>query len=592
MKNFSSSQVYTNSLFQKITYIYTIVLLVMGFLACYLAYDRERNTMMNQLDQVMVDLNHEYESVTEDFWRLYMPIWTYRESVYEIVKKYFAKGSDGTLSPMERKNLVEALQIIMSSDGRMKWIGVYLGKDKSNYLLFDGEMALVDMDNDFAFIESMENKQPGMEIYGSKIVEHDGKKIRCFALCGGTALEMGAGKLIVGYETANITSDYMKTTGVKDADFYILNELGVIYDSTGMYEYAPDVPVSTGIVRNKSGEVVYIRELSKSGGSHKVVCVVPWMDMFVSCHLFTPFIVVLLAVFWAFSKVLYRGVGNIIMKKIDAIQFGLSKIGANELEYRIPVSDKPADEFEHISQSINEVTVRLQENINKAYLSKLRQKEAELNELQAKFDPHFLYNTLEVIRGKVYENGDDETADIIVKLAQIFRSFIGSERFISIQEELEFCNLYLSLLKYRYDNEVMICYDVDSEILSFGIIRNLLQPILENYFVHGFHSQKQDNRLTIRGKMKDEDHICFLVKDNGLGITKERLEMLKNNLDAVAPRAKSSYGLKNVNKRIRLFYGSECGLEIDSNEDGGATIEVRIRKLTCKEHEAKMYMDE
>ena len=594
MKKLRGSQVYTNSLFRKITYIYATVLLLMGILACRLAYDKTRNAMFNQLDQVMMDLNHEYERITEDFWRRYMPIWTYKESVYEIVNKYFAKNSDGSLSPMDRKELGDALQIVVSSDGRMKWIGVYLGRDKCNYLLFDGETVLVDMSDDFPFVESMENKMPGMEIYGSKIVEHGDKKIRCFALCGRTALNMGDGKIIMGYETANISSDDMRVDEVRDADFYIVNEFGVIYDSTGGYEqeYTLGDPIFSGIGRNKAGEWVYIRELSQSGGTHKVFCVVPWMNMFVNCHSFTPFIVMIVLFFGAFAKVLYHGADNIIMKKIDAIQFGLYKIGANELTYRIPVSDKPADEFEHISQSINEVTELLQENINKAYLSKLRQKEAELSELQAKFDPHFLYNTLEVIRGKVYENGDDETSDIIVKLASIFRSFIGSERFITIQEEMEFCNLYLSLLKYRYDNEVTIIYDVDSEILDYGIIRNLLQPILENYFVHGFCSQKQDNRLTIRGKRKDEDHICFVIKDNGLGITEERLAVLKKKMDTVATEANSSYGLKNVNRRIMLFYGPECGLEIDRNEEGGATIELLIRKLTCKEHEAKMYMEE
>lgn len=592
MKKKSNTQVYTNSLFRKITYIYATVLLIMGILASYLSYSKAQNTMVNQLDQVMVELNHEYESVTEDFWRLYMPIWTYKDSVYTIVRKYFSNEEELDLSPIDRKNLADALQIIMAGDGRMKWIGVYLGKDKPNYLLFESEMVLLEMPEDFPFIECMENKQPGMEVYSTRLVEHNGKAKRYFALCGGTALDMGNGKIIMGYETDDIDSDYLKATGMKNVDFFIINDLGLVYDSTQEYGYTPVEPLALGKIRNKDGELIYVRELKKDSGTHTVFCMMPWMDMFINNHSFTPFIAVVVVVFWIFSKILYRGAGNIIMRKIDAIQYGLGKIGANELEYRIPVSDKPADEFEHISQSINVVIELLQENIHKAYLSKLRQKEAELSELQAKFDPHFLYNTLEVIRGKVYENGDDETADIIVKLAQIFRSFIGSDRFVTIQEELDFSNLYLSLLKYRYDNEVTIIYDVDSEILSFGIIRNLLQPILENYFIHGFHSQKQDNRLCIRGKMRDENHICFLIKDNGLGITEERLATLKNNLDIVETGAKSSYGLKNVSRRIKLFYGQECGLEIDSNEEGGATIEVKIRKLTCKEHEARMYMEE
>lgn len=594
MKRTDRSKVYTNSLFRKITYIYAAILLVMAFFVCYMAYSKERNTVVNQLDRNLTDLNHEYESVTEEFWRLYMPFWSNKDRVYSAVEKYFRNENGGTLSPIERKNMVDALQIIMSGDDRMKWIGVYLGKDKTNYLLLQNGASLIEMTDDFPFIEHLENKKPGMEIYESKRVTLNGKEMRCFALCGGTALSMGDGKIIMGYESEALLSDYNRVTNTVEADYYIVNDFGIIYDSTGAYvlDWLTEAPSAEGVIQNADGKRLYVRELSKDSGSYKVFCVMPWWDMLVRSNMFTPYIILMVMVFFVFSVLLYRATGSVILKKIDAVQFGLGKIAANELEYRIPVSDKPADEFEIISQSVNDVAGRLQENINKAYLSKLRQKEAELSELQAKFDPHFLYNTLEVIRGKVNENGDDETADIIVKLAAIFRSFIGSENFISIQEEMEFCNLYLSLLKYRYDNEVKIVYDIDSDILGYGIIRNLLQPLLENYFVHGFSKRKQDNRLSIRGKLWDGDYICFIIKDNGLGISDERLDMLKNNLDAVETGTKHGYGLKSVNRRAKLFYGQECGLKIDRNENGGVTIQVLIRKLTCEEHKEKLSMEE
>lgn len=593
MRESNKHQVYTNALFRRITNIYAVVLLIMGFLACYLAYSKEYSQTVNQMNQIMTDINYEYKSSTENFWRLYMPMFENRDNVYMAMRKFFVNEDNSILSPIDKSYLQNALKILMSSDDRVRWIGIYAGSDSVNYLLFEGDTAMVEMPEDFPFIEEMENKGYSMEIYGSKLVQCNGKNIRSFALCGGTALDMRGGNIIVGYSVDDIDSAYTKTDAAENVSFYIVNDYGIVYDSTGTYEYQYETAneISTGIRRNEDGTLVYILKLQKSDGSHCVFCVVPWVDMLLKNHSFTPFIAAVVLIFWLFSMALYRWAGNVIVGKIDAIQYGLQRIGDNHLDYRISVSDKRADEFENISQSINEVAKRLQENIDKVYLSKLKQKEAELAELQAKFDPHFLYNTLEVIRGKVYDNGDEETADIIVKLAQIFRSFIGSERFISIQEEMEFCNLYLSLLKYRYDNGVTIVYDVESEILGYGIIRNLLQPILENYFVHGFQDGKQDNRLVIRGKLKDDVYIHFVIKDNGMGITDERLAALKDNLDAIEVSAKSSYGLKNVNRRIKLFYGQECGLEIDRNEEGGASIEVWIRKLTCEEHEARMYGD-
>lgn len=583
-------RIYTNALFHKITNIYAVVLITMGFMACYLAYSKEHSMSMSQRDQVMKDLHHEYKSCTEDFWRLYMPIFENVDSVYVVLRKYFIMEDKSTMKPIEKLELVNALQTIMGNDNRIQWIGLYAGKGENNHILFAGESSLVEMPVDFPFIEDMEKKGISMEVYGSKLIEHRGVYTRNFALCGGTPTDMRRGKIIVGYDTNNIASAYTVTEEMENVRFYVVNDKGIVYDSANIYECEySNIREDSYIACNQEGKLIYLRKLPNTGANYSVFCEEPWINMILKSHSYTPYIGAMMLLFWAFSLWIYRWTGKIIIGKIDAIQLGLEKIGDNELDYRIPVPEIPTDEFESIGQSVNEVTVRLQDNINKAYQSKLKQREAELAELQAKFDPHFLYNTLEIIRGRVYENGDDETADIIVKLAQIFRSFIGSERFVSIQEEMEFCNLYLSLLKYRYDNQVMIIYDVDSNILSYGIIRNLLQPILENYFVHGFQAGKQDNRLTIRGKLQDDMYVRFLIKDNGIGITENRLEELKDRLDTIEPSGKSSYGLKNINKRIKLFYGQDCGLSIDRNEEGGATIEVRIMKLTCEEHESRMY---
>lgn len=594
MNKSGCKQVYTNKLFHKITYIYGAILLIMALFVCYMAYTKERNTMVNQLDQCMVDLNYEYESVREDFWRLYMPFWSNKDRVYTIMETYFNENTNGELSPIERKDMVEALQILMSSDDRMKWIGIFRGADANNYLLLQNGTSLITLNEEFPFYTHLVNKKRGMEVFESQLIEIGNFKAQCFALCGGTALSMGEGKIIMGYESGTLLSQSRQSKLSVDADYYIVNEFGILFDSTGKYDsdWLEYNSFECGIARNSPGKQVYIRELEKDSKSYRVFSVVPWWDMFLKSNNFTPYILLMVIIFWLLSLLMYRGAGNVILKKIHAIQFGLSKIANNDLDYRIPVPEVPNDEFEIISGSINDVTGRLQDNIHKAYLSKLRQKESELSELQAKFDPHFLYNTLEVIRGKVYENGDDETANIIVKLVAIFRSFIGSDNFISIREEMEFCSLYLSLLKYRYDNEVRIIYDIDSSILEYGIIRNLLQPLLENYFVHGFSKHKKDNQLSIRGKLWDDDYICFVIKDNGLGITNERLDILQNNLDEVETGTRHGYGLKSVNRRAKLFYGPECGLEIDRNENGGVTIRILIRKLTCEEHKEKLSMED
>ena len=582
------SQIYTNSLYIRITGIYTVILVLIGLLAGYLAYSKEESELRNKMDQVMLDLNYGYENITEDFWRLYMPIWTYKDSVYSAIDTYFSENRTAALTPIEQAELMEAMRIIMSGDGDIRWIGVYRGKDFDNYLLFNQEKLFLAMKEDFPFAEDLENRKPGMKVFASRQISHNGRTYHSFALCGGTPPEMGTGSIIMGYDTADIASDRMEYAGLENVAYYVTNEAGIIFDSSGEYGETVFDPAAYNTIRTETGERVLLCALDRDTHNPKVFCVVPWVDVFLSCHSFTPFIMGVLLLFWLCSLLLYRAARRRILEKVNSIQYGLLRIRDNDLTYRIPLAEEPSDEFEHISNSINEMAAELQENIDKAFLLKLRQRQTELSELQAKFDPHFLYNTLEIIRGKAYENGDEETGNIIVNLVQIFRKFVGSDRFVSINEEMEFCNLYLSLLEYRYDDAVSIRYDIDPEILEYGIIRNLLQPILENYFVHGFNQQKQDNYLMLKGKIIDQSYICFTIKDNGLGIPEDRLLQLQNHIDLVEAGAKSSYGLKNVNRRIKLFYGQECGLEIDRNAEGGATIQIKIRKMSCEEHEEKL----
>jgi len=517
-----------------------------------------------------------------------MPIFTNKTSVYASLHTFLMAQNEDEVSPLEKSNLLEALRVVMGSDNSIKWIGVYSGKEGMNYLLFEGDSVLTEMSSEFPFIEEIRNRGSSMQVFESKMIESSRGSFRTFALCGGTFGIAPDGNIIIGYATQDFESVTQLDEMNESVRLCIVNDFGVVYDSHGQYT------LENAFVRNSPGRVIdeqgnryYVGVLEDTKGC-SVIYIMPWREWVLSNHSFTPLILLIVVIFWVCSLIVYRWSGKVILKKINKIQKGLREIGENHLDYRIPVPNNPVDEFESISLEINKVAYRLKINIDAAYSSWVKQREAELKELQAKFDPHFLYNTLDVIRGKVYENGDMDTADIIVNLAQIFRSLIDSEPFVTIQDELEFCNRYLSLLKYRYDDKVTVIYDVETEVLQYGIVRNLLQPILENYFVHGFCLEKTDNRLLIRGEIKDGEYIHFIVRDNGMGIAEERLDALKKSLDAVETVGQKSYGLRNVNKRVRLFYGPECYLKIDNNEDGGVTIEIRIRKLTCEEHKKRI----
>ena len=581
-------KVYTNALFRKITWIYGIVLILMGLIASYMAYDKESAALSNRLNQTMSELNYAYENCTEDFWRYYLPIVENEGGMYDSLRAFFLSDRKDDLSPVEKDELANAMQKLMAYNHGVSWVGLYIEKDSKNYLMHRDEGMLREVSRDFPFSEKIDKKGAAMEVYGSELISTRRGMIRSFALCGNATINVQDGKIIFGYNTDIIGSGFINMEESSNANYYIVNDNGVVFDSSG--EYHNDImslSEKTGNLVRVDGKLMCIHRLSNTGSKYSIFCTVPWIDEIMTGYAFSPYIFAIVVLFWISSLLIYRWTGHNIMGKINVIQAGLHKIGENELDYRIPVPVEPKDEFENIGHSINDMTARLQENINKTYELKLKQKEAELLELQAKFDPHFLYNTLEVIRGKVYENGDTSTSDVIIKMAQLFRNLIGSENFVTIRDELDFCNSYLSLMEYRYDDGVDVIFDIDSNVMQYGIIRNLLQPVLENFFVHGIDEEKWKHTLRIRGKIYDEEYIWFYVQDDGLGIPEEKLESLIRNLEDTAGSAQS-YGLRNVQRRIKLFYGTDCGLLLKNNELGGATVEIKIKRLTLEEHEKRL----
>lgn len=582
------TKVYTNAMIRKITWVYGFFLILMSLIASYMAYNKESVELLSQLEQTMSELSYTYENTTEDFWRVYMPIYTGSDGIYDNLNKYFFAEDKSALTQLEKRELSQAMQDIMAFNHGISWIGVYTGKDSTNYYLFEGDTILQEMSSDFPFAEEMENKGAAMEVYGSKPLFVSNGEIMTYALCGNADVGARNGKIIFGYNTDTIATAGIDTSGIENACFYITNENGMIYDSSGAYdENVLTITEASGETFRLNGRLMKIYRLKETGGRYSVFCLIPWQDAVLQGHTFFLYILTIVTLFFAFFLMVYRWMGRNIMGKINVIQTGLRKIGENELTYRIPTPENPTDEFESIGLAINNMTARLQENINKTYELKLKQKEAELSELQAKFDPHFLYNTLEVIRGKVYENGDIETSNVIIKMAQLFRNLIGSENFVTIRDELDYCNSYLSLMEYRYEDGIDIIFDIDSDVMQYGIIRNLLQPVLENFFVHGIDEDRWKHTLRIRGKIYDEEYIWFYVQDDGLGIPQEKLESLTRNLEDAASTAQS-YGLRNVQRRIKLFYGPDCGLALKNNEFGGATVEIKIRRLTLEEHEIRL----
>ncbi|MCJ7842072.1 sensor histidine kinase [Lederbergia sp. NSJ-179] len=223
-----------------------------------------------------------------------------------------------------------------------------------------------------------------------------------------------------------------------------------------------------------------------------------------------------------------------------------------------------------IKQLINEVYIH---KINEEQW-KRRQKESEFKMLASQINPHFLYNTLEMIRMKALINKDHEVARIVMLLSQMMRSSLEvSDQPILLESELELVKTYLEIQKMRFGDKIDFDIKIECDIQDYYIFPLLLQPLVENAVIHGIDRETENSHIEIQ-VLKTTENLVIQVIDNGIGISASKLVLLKKTLndsdDSVGRH--SGIGLNNVNKRIKLYYGDPYGVDIQSEVGSGTVV--------------------
>ncbi|MGL5415991.1 MAG: sensor histidine kinase [Clostridium sp.] len=267
-------------------------------------------------------------------------------------------------------------------------------------------------------------------------------------------------------------------------------------------------------------------------------------------------------------------------KRTDRILFAMEKVKTGELDIKIDTTNDADDEVKEIAENFNSMCKELNTHIEKSYMAEIKRKKAELNALQSQINPHFLYNTLEGIRMKAVCNGDKEVGKMLYSLAFLFRSQIKDNERIYIKNEIEYCKKYIEIFKFRYEEVFEFNVNCEEEIKGKEIIKFSLQPLIENYFVHGIRLDKKDNYLEINIFKKDKEIIVEII-DNGKGISKERMGEINKCLEGGQAIGKS-IGISNANERIKIAYGEMYGIKIKRREEQGVKVIVNI---PCKEVE-------
>lgn len=240
------------------------------------------------------------------------------------------------------------------------------------------------------------------------------------------------------------------------------------------------------------------------------------------------------------------------------------------------------DEIAQVYHDLELTVESIQQLINKVYIHQIneeqwkrRQKESEFKMLASQINPHFLYNTLEMIRMKALINDDREVAYIVKLLSKMMRSSLEvTDQPIMLTAELDLVRTYLEIQKMRFGDHLHYDIQTSNDIDHYTIFPLLIQPVVENSVIHGIGHHAQDvGSIQVTVDEKD-GYLHIQVQDNGRGIEPAKLKHIVSELDQVDEQlTKTSHiGLHNINKRIKLYYGDRYGIKIASDEDAGTTV--------------------
>lgn len=277
----------------------------------------------------------------------------------------------------------------------------------------------------------------------------------------------------------------------------------------------------------------------------------------------------------AFALLVTGIISGTITKNINLIEKGMKEYEEGHFDYRISPSNY--DEVGLLGLQLNYMAVKISDLVHMLHLEEEEKKKQEIEILQAQINPHFLYNTLGSLKWAAFQQGQMELADTLDALIKLLRFTIKKAGgLVTVADEINYIKNYTAIEKMRYGEHFTITYDIAAETEHMMIPGFILQPLVENCFLHGLDMSKDDGVILITS-YQETDFLCLEVADNGLGMNPEKVAgLLVTAAENKKYKGFSSIGLQIVDKRLREIYGEKYETRIKSKSDEGTVITLRI----------------
>ena len=386
---------------------------------------------------------------------------------------------------------------------------------------------------------------------------------------------------------------------IKDIDYsgqgeiFLINEKNQIIASKNREEVGHYIPteysklgdedsiIYTNIIRNDIKHNAYLTKASSNGW--KLLLSIPEEQYIKNSREFKTQMYIFLATIGIAGIVAVIMISRRLTKPIKVLATQMSKVQLDkfEIEDIMILENKEnsnrSDEISMLRTSFHIMLTNIQTLIKSEYEQKVMKKEAEIKSLQMQINPHFLYNTLDTINWMARGQGFEDIGNITSSLGKLMRYSLSKKEFVTVREEINNLKDYVEIQDVRYGDKVSVHFEVDESVEKYLMPKLLIQPMVENAITHGIEDKIDDSTIYIR-VIEVEEEIHIIVEDDGVGMSGAVIEGLMS--DGLEPKeGHTSIGIHNVNQRIKMIYGVEYGMQIQSVLGAGTKITLRIGKI-------------
>ena len=318
----------------------------------------------------------------------------------------------------------------------------------------------------------------------------------------------------------------------------------------------------------------------------QMISLVPVKEYNGQYHGLAFLIIVSVAVMMVMITVASYLLSNYYVGRLKKLSQEMQHLQDGDLNVQLP-SIQQGDEVEEVYRNFNFMVEEVRRLVTEQFQLGKDVRVAELRALQAQINPHFLYNTLDLINWIAMDYGADAIERIAWNLARFYRLSLNRGRdLISIGEEVEHVQVYVNIQKFHYDDAVHLEVDVPEELKSLACLNIILQPFVENAILHGIGERAEIKQCSIAIKVRRQgEDILFMVTDDGPGMTPQQMEeAVAQNINQI----KGGYGIKNINFRVKLCFGEKYGVRYESVLGEGTTAYILIPAMTMEEAEEKI----